>query len=115
MPTKEKLRDFAPKWLKAQTHLRPRTVERYEINVRCHVLPLLGHLRLIGDVAGGTEPADLMRHGQRARAVEVGDDHAARALLGEAPRHRAPDARSTAGHHDHPVGEVHRCIIGALA
>src|SRR4051794_38634402 len=32
VPSKEKLADYAPKWLAAQKHLRPRTLERYEIN-----------------------------------------------------------------------------------
>lgn len=45
-PTKERLLEYAPKWLGSLGHLRLRTRERYEINVRVHVLPLLGHLRL---------------------------------------------------------------------
>lgn len=45
-PTRERLHEYAPRWLAGLTHLRLRTVERYEINLRCHVLPLLGHLRL---------------------------------------------------------------------
>ena len=45
-PTRERLSEFAPKWLASLTHLRPRSVERVETNLRCHILPLLGHLRL---------------------------------------------------------------------
>src|SRR5262245_16323692 len=50
------LREFAQEWLEGQKlHLRPTTNSRYEVNLRLHVLPRLGRLRLtevcVDDVA----------------------------------------------------------------
>ena len=67
------------------------------------------HLRLVGDVAAHAERAlaDLGRHGLRPLRVEVGDDHPARALLGQTPGERPPDARRCAGDHRDPVCQLH--------
>ena len=41
------LRDYAQKWLDQKKHLRPRSQEQYEINLRLHILPKLGDKELI--------------------------------------------------------------------
>ena len=41
------LRDYAQKWLDQKKHLRPRSQEQYEINLRLHILPTLGDKELI--------------------------------------------------------------------
>src|SRR3712207_7958279 len=55
----------------------------------------LADLGVVGDVAAqGERPLpDLRRDRLRGRPVEIGDDHPARTLGGEAQRERAADAR----------------------
>ena len=43
---KVELRDYAAQWLAHKPSLRPRTKEQYEINLRLHILPLLGGVEL---------------------------------------------------------------------
>lgn len=38
--------EFAPRWLEGQTHLRPRTREKYSGALRLYVVRYLGHVRL---------------------------------------------------------------------
>ena len=45
-PTRATRTEVAEQWLAMQTQLRPRTRERYEVALRCHVLPWLGRLRI---------------------------------------------------------------------
>ena len=66
-------------------------------------LGAVGHVAPGGDRRG----ADLPGHALGSRGVDVGDDHAARAVLGEAPRERAPDARRRAGDDDDLAGDLH--------
>lgn len=46
------LRNYAGKWLDDKPNLRPRTREQYEINLRLHILPVLGEIEL-GKVTPG--------------------------------------------------------------
>jgi integrase len=48
-PTRATLAEVAVAWLDAQTQLRPRTKERYGSNIRLHIVPKQGRLR-IGEV-----------------------------------------------------------------
>src|SRR4051794_8879677 len=45
-PTKATFAEYADAWLEAQSNLRPRTREWYEIALRVHLKPRLGRLRL---------------------------------------------------------------------
>ncbi len=50
------LAEYAQWWLPARTDLRPRTVELYDLLLRLHVVPALGHLEL-----GGITPSVVRR------------------------------------------------------
>jgi integrase len=43
----EKLVDYAERWIKERAGLRPRTVEQYRYQLRRHIAPHLGQLRLV--------------------------------------------------------------------
>jgi len=45
-PTRATLAEVAAVWFESQSQLRPRTLERYDLALRCHVLPRLGRLRI---------------------------------------------------------------------
>src|SRR5262249_32468434 len=45
-PSRLTFAEYAQAWLDAQTHLRPRTREWYDIALRVHLIPRLGRLRL---------------------------------------------------------------------
>jgi integrase len=45
-PTRATLAEVAKVWFESQSQLRPRTLERYDLALRCHVLPRLGRLRI---------------------------------------------------------------------
>jgi hypothetical protein len=71
----------------------------------------LVHLCLVRGVAADAQRArpDVGRDSARAIFVEVGEHDAARSVLGEPPRERAPDARCAAGDDGDPVSELHGC------
>ena len=43
----ERLADYAERWIRERAGLRPRTVEQYRFQLRRHIAPHLGPLRLV--------------------------------------------------------------------